>query len=221
LGEMAYRRICSRFVRRINPKPEERCVDFGCGSGAFTRRLRPLGLKLLGIDISPNLIELANAHKEGESYRVGDVMSTGIPDDSFDIVVYSGILHHFPTTEIRLDVLKEGHRLLRPGGRVFGYDPNLCSPSMWLYRHPSSPFYSSEGKTDNEVLFSSGQLRRELSLAGFREVQVDGLSGTTYRFVESAQARMLLPVYNLYEIAMMLTPLQKAFGTFLISSGVK
>ena len=164
---MAYRRLCSRFVHRVNPKPEERCVDFGCGSGAFTRRFRPLGLELLGIDISPSLIELANAHSEGESYRVGDVMRTGLPDSSFDIVVYSGILHHFPTMEIRLGALKEGSRLLRPGGRVFGYDPNLCSPSMWLYRHPSFPFYSSEGKTDNEVLFSKANCAANYPWRGF------------------------------------------------------
>jgi SAM-dependent methyltransferase len=221
LGTLAYKRLSSQFARHIAPQMGEVCVDLGCGTGAFTRRLKPFGLKLTGIDISPKLIEIASAQSEGEQYQVGDVMNTGLPDGSFDILVYSGILHHFPTEELRLATLTEGYRLLRKGGRVFGYDPNLHSPSMWLYRHPRSPFYSSIGKTENEVLFSGGQLRHEFSKAGFHDIQIEGLSGTTFRFIESSFARLLLPIYNTYEIMMMLTPLQKVFGTFLISSAVK
>jgi SAM-dependent methyltransferase len=221
LGALAYKRLGIQFARRINPQRGEACVDLGCGTGAFTRQLKSFGLKLTGIDISPKLIEIATAQSEGEQYRVGDIMSTELPDGSFDIIVFSGILHHFPTEELRLTALMEGYRLLRKGGRVFGYDPNLHSPSMWLYRHPKSPFYSSKGKTENEILISSDQLRHEFSKAGFHHVQVEGLSGITFRFIEGSVVRLLLPIYNIYEVLMMLTPAEKALGTFLISSAVK
>jgi hypothetical protein len=92
---------------------------------------------------------------------------------------------------------------------------------MWLYRSPRSPLFSSLGKTENEVLLSRKALLSELEQAGFIDITVQGLSGITFRFVESKLARAMLPVYNLYELLMMLSPFQRTLGTFLISCAFK
>jgi len=57
--------------------------------------------------------------------------------------------------------------------------------------------------------------------AGFEQVEVFGVCGVTFRYVESSLARVLLPFYNLYELLMAVTPWQKNLGTFLITVGVK
>lgn len=221
LGEMAYRRLLKRFEKQIQPKANERCIDLGCGTGAFTRRLNAFHLQLTGVDISSKCIGLAKQKSSSETYSVGDLTNLDFESESTDIIIYSGVLHHIPQRPERLRALQEGLRILRPGGRLFAYDPNKASPSMWLYRSPPSPFYSQAGKTENEVLLSRQDILEELNAAGFTNIHVKGLSGTTFRFVESKAARAILPLYNTYEILMMLSPFQRRLGTFLISSASK
>ena len=221
LGSGAYKQLLAQFGSLCEPRPGERCVDCGCGTGAFTRRLVKFDLDLIGIDISPQSIRSAQAHATRESYIVGDITDLAMADHSVDIVVFSGVLHHFPESHFRETILGETYRVLKKGGRVFGFDPSAHSPSMWLYRSPSSPFYSNVGKTDNEVLLTRNQLRSELAQAGFESISVRGVGGITYRYVESRMARALLPLYNIYEDLLKVSPLQDRLGTFLISFGVK
>lgn len=221
LSEMAYRRLLDRFEKQIRPKAEERCVDLGCGTGAFTRRLNVFHLQLTGVDVSSKCISSAKQKAGGETYEVGDLMNLTYEDEGIDIIVYSGVLHHITLRSERLRALREGLRILKPEGRLFAYDPNKASPSMWLYRSPQSPFYSQAGKTENEVLLSRQDLLEELKSAGFTNIEVQGLSGTPFRFVESKAAQAILPLHNMYEILMMLSPFQRRLGTFLISSASK
>lgn len=235
LGDLAYRRLLSRFAALARPRVGERCIDLGCGTGAFTRRLAKFGVDLLGVDISPRSIERARQLGEGPGgaggaggaggpgprYEVRDIMATGLADASVDIAVFSGVLHHLPTEAERGKALREAFRLLGPGGRVFGFDPHVGSPSMWLYRDPRSPLFSSVGKTENEVLLGRSQMVGELTNAGFTGVSAEGIGGITYRYVESRAARLILPLYNLYEIVTLLPGIQSRFGTFVVSFGRK
>ena len=49
LGERAYRRFLSVFGSLVSPQKGEHCLDLGCGSGAFTRRLSAFGLDLTAV----------------------------------------------------------------------------------------------------------------------------------------------------------------------------
>lgn len=216
LGERAYHRLLSRFAEMIVSKPGDSCIDLGCGSGAFTERLDVFGLRLSGMDISSCLIESARSRGSRISYLVGDIMSTDLPDRAFDIVVYSGVLHHFSSADERMAVLREGSRLLKPGGKMFSYDPYAFSPSMFLYRDPRSPLYSSLGKTENEILISGSQMRAELAASGFEKIRMLPTGGMTFRYVEGPFARRLLPLYNLYEWFLQATRLERFWGTFLV-----
>lgn len=221
LGERAYRTLLSRFESLCRPRPGEKCVDCGCGTGAFTRRLLKFDLDLLGIDISPQSIRTARAKASRESYSVGDITELSLSDRSVDIVVLSGVLHHFPDEQSRARVLGEASRILRPGGRLFGFDPSAHSPSMWLYRSPASPLHSKAGKTENEVLLANKQLISELRNARFEKISVRGAGGITYKYVQGRIARSFLPLYNTYEWMLQISPVENWLGTFLISFGLK
>ncbi len=221
LGERAYRRLLGLFDALVRPREGERCADLGCGTGAFTRRLAAFKVDLTGIDISPRSIESARRLSSGERYLVGDMRATDFADGAADIIVYSGVLHHGRDRATRVEILKEGYRILRSGGRLFAFDPNGHSPPMWLLRDPRSPLYSSKGKTENEVLLTRHDLRTELEEAGFSSVRVRGVSGMTFRYVAGRFARLVLPLYNLYEEALRYSPLEGRLGTFLVSFAVK
>ncbi len=221
LAEESYRRILSILERRTGVSAGQTCVDLGCGTGAFTRRLSARGIESTGVDISPRSIERAQALGGGH-FVVGDICQCSLPSASYDCAVMSGVLHHVPTREDRLSALREAYRVLRPGGHFFSYDPNAHSPSMWLYRDPRSPLYSSAGKTENEVLLKRHQLRDELMEAGFSRVDVRGVSGIAYRFVEGRIAQRMLPLYNhIYEPLVRWSGFEHLIGTFLIATAAR
>lgn len=221
LTEATYGRLLAAFEKKLRPVPGQTCIDLGCGTGVFTRRLLRFGLTLTGVDISPRNVARARELSQGETYVQADMRATGLPPASADIVLYSGVLHHVPEDEERITVLREGLRMLKPGGGLFAYDPNAHSPSMFLFRDPRSPLYSAKGKTPNEVLLSRRQLREQLGAAGFSDISVRAMGGITFRYVDSDAARVVLPLYNAYEQLLRLPPLGRMLGTFLISTARK
>ncbi len=221
LAEGAYQRILRVFVAGLGAGAVKTGVDLGCGTGAFTRRVRALGFDVTGVDISPRSIERAKT-QVGGCFVVGDITNCSLPSASYDCAIMSGVLHHMSSKEVRVRSLREANRLLKPGGVFFSYDPNGHSPSMWLYRHPASPFYSAEGKTENEVLLTRRQLQSELDEAGFSRINVRGLSGIAYRHVAGSFARRLLPLYNWsYEPLIRWGGLERYLGTFLVATATK
>jgi SAM-dependent methyltransferase len=222
LAEKSYERILKAMFSGVRLRPRMTCVDLGCGTGAFTRRLGTLDLELTGVDISPRSIDRARAIGGGPEYVVGDVCDCPLPSSSSDFVTMSGVLHHLTTAAARAQSLREAFRLLKPDGRFLSYDPNAASPSMFLYRDPRSPLYSPAGKTENEVLLSRRQIASDLAAAGFSDVRASGLSGIAFRYVEGRLARKLLPLYNhLYEPLIRWSFLEGILGTFIVAAARK
>ncbi|MBL4849804.1 MAG: class I SAM-dependent methyltransferase [Planctomycetes bacterium] len=213
LAERGYARLLGEFQRHIPSSRPLRCVDLGCGSGEFTARLAPLGIELHGIDLSPNAIALAQQRLPDASFRVGDIEDTGFEASSFDLVVLSGVLHHFPDLT---HVTRECARILKPGGLALGYDPHRGNPFMRIYRCRDSPLYSSKGVTPNEEPVSRAKLEGAFAGAGFASTQVYPVSGVSFKFVESGVARIALPIYNALDSLLDLRPFRR-FGSFLIT----
>lgn len=101
--------------------PRGRALDFGCGVGRLTRPLSGHFDEVVGVDISPRMIELAEAgNPAGERCRfvLNDRPDLGVfPDASFDLVYASLVLQHLPPDHAR-GYLREFGRVLRPGGVV-------------------------------------------------------------------------------------------------------
>jgi 2-polyprenyl-3-methyl-5-hydroxy-6-metoxy-1,4-benzoquinol methylase len=101
--------------------PGQRWLDAGCGTGTLSRWLaRERGFSVVAIDASEQM--LANASPaDGVEYRRISVIQTGFPKCSFDGVLCSSVLEYIPSIEA---VLREFHRLLRPGGALLASVPN-------------------------------------------------------------------------------------------------
>lgn len=93
--------------------------DIGCGTGFFSLQFAELGHRVVGRDISQEMVDLAagKARDAGLSIdlAVGDVESTDLPDRSFDVAIERHVLWTLPHPE---QAVAEWFRLLRPGGRL-------------------------------------------------------------------------------------------------------
>lgn len=64
---------------------------------------------------------------DGLAVVAGNAYRLPFADDTFDVVIGNGALHHMPRTEA---VASEIARVLRPGGYFFGREPNFYNPAV-------------------------------------------------------------------------------------------
>jgi SAM-dependent methyltransferase len=210
-------RLVDQFVRLSALPRHARVVDLGCGSGTFTDLLRQAGYACVGLDISGKLLEVGKRKHPGIEFLQGDIEHLPFANASFDGVLLSGVVHHFPDPS---RCAAEVCRVLRPHGRFVAFDPNRMNPFMWLYRDPASPFYSSLGVTANERPVLAREIAAVFERAGF-DVSSHYLSGLTYRYVASARARLVLPIYNLVDATVFGLPVMARFRPFVLTAGAK
>ena len=116
--------------------PGQRVLDVGCGTGYFARLLAravgPEGL-VVGIDPSPEMIAYAT-REAGRArncrFQVGTAESLDFPAEHFDVVVSSLVKHHLPE-DLRVPVLREMRRVLRPGGRLLVAEAQVPRSLGW------------------------------------------------------------------------------------------
>ena len=97
----------------------KKVLVIGLGSGYELGQLAKVASKVVGLDISPQTVALANKRKEvyGFDYETVCCSATSMPfeDKSFDAVVSIGCLHHIPDTQ---DVVAEINRVLVDTGTI-------------------------------------------------------------------------------------------------------
>ena len=118
------RRLRALTVHNAMLQPGENVLDVGCGTGgvAIPAKLR-VGKNggVSGIDPSPEMIGVARRKAERAGleidFRVGVIESLPFPDETFDAVTSSLMMHHLPK-DVQLKGLAEIKRVLKPGGRL-------------------------------------------------------------------------------------------------------
>jgi SAM-dependent methyltransferase len=110
-------------------------LDFGCGSGENIVPIVERGARVIGIDISPELIELARLRlalaKLEATVQVGSAYDTGLPDSSVDVIFCIALVHHLNVE----CVCKEMCRVLARGGKIILSEPIRFSPSYARLRN--------------------------------------------------------------------------------------
>lgn len=104
----------------LKKRPNQRVLEVGIGPGS-TLGLYPHDTNIVGIDISPKMIEKARAKatrlRNGReiSLHVMDACRLEFPDESFDAVVSSYVITVVPDP---LRVCHEMRRVCKPGGQI-------------------------------------------------------------------------------------------------------
>jgi SAM-dependent methyltransferase len=106
-----------RFLLKQLPVQCNTALDIGCGTGEFSRLLAQRVKRVVAIDLSPNMIEVAKQRSSEFptiDFQVADVMEWELPAEQFDVIVSIATLHHLPVERL-LPKLKAA---LKPGGRL-------------------------------------------------------------------------------------------------------
>ena len=109
-----------RFIRKYM-RPEGMLLHAGCGGGQVEEEITS-SYTIIGMDISPNAIDLYRKVHTDPKLIMGDILSIGIKDGSLDGIYNLGVMEHFSEEEIDR-ILREFHRVLRKDGVVILFWP--------------------------------------------------------------------------------------------------
>ncbi len=109
------------FLLRHVSDPCDQALDIGCGTGGFSRLLAQRAQHVLALDLSPQMIRIAQERSmqcSNIEYQVADVLQVEMPPARFDCIASIATLHHLPL-ELMLEKLKAA---LKPGGVLLVLD---------------------------------------------------------------------------------------------------
>lgn len=150
-------------------------LEIGCGVGRVGAVLAPLCRQWIGCDVSRRMLQYTAERLAGcPNVRLIELSGFDlkpVEDASVDVVYCTVVFMHLDEWD-RFSYALEAHRTLRPGGRVYVDNFNLCSDEGWkvFEQHRAippndRPPHISKSSTPQEI---ETYLRR----AGFRSIQL-------------------------------------------------
>lgn len=151
-----------RVVNWLGWKGNGRVLDLGGGSGMLSRLLAAVpGSECICVDISRNMLK----HSPVPAVQA-NALKLPFVDGSFNLIIAAAFLHHIPGLE--LELMRECNRVLAPGGRLVGYDPNAHSVQNRIFMG-HTPFRLKVFSPDERPLLPSKlrECARAVSFSGF------------------------------------------------------
>ena len=132
-GSTYLRRHVDRMVAFAGIEPGMRVLEVGCGPGRYTFLLAERGVKVEGLDLSPQLIAQLEENNAGRyeipTYGFDLADSPTEMYGAFDAVIGFFVLHHVHELDRCLEVAA---KLVKPGGSVAFLEPNPLNPLYYV-----------------------------------------------------------------------------------------
>jgi 2-polyprenyl-6-hydroxyphenyl methylase/3-demethylubiquinone-9 3-methyltransferase len=174
------------YVAARQPLRGARVLDVGCGGGLLSEAMAREGARVLGLDLSPELIDIAKLHRlestQGGAildleYRVQAVEALADAEPaSFDAITCMEMLEHVPEPG---SILEACARLLKPGGRLFVSTINR-TPAAFALAIVGAEYVAgllAKGTHDYRSFIKPSEITRVLRAVG---LDVEDASGLHY-----------------------------------------
>jgi len=176
LSVIEERETCVPTLRRYLDGSGRRILESGCGTGRWMAFFEKLGHRAFGIDDSAGPLSVARRHDPEMRLVRGDVLRSPFSTASFDAVFSSYVAEHFEDGPE--DLLREIHRLLKPGGLLLLIVP-YNNPFRRLFTNRAlRGFYllsrlRGRPLAFTEFRYSRREIERHLERTGFRVEHVE------------------------------------------------
>ena len=152
---LAYRdlpKIISKYISGKN------ALDFGCGTGRSTRFLQTLGFKTIGVDISQEMITIAQQlDPTGIYHHIDDGDFSSLSNLSYDLVLSAFTFDNIPTMHKKITLFKGLSGRLKQNGTII----NLVS-SPEIYTHEWASFTTKDFPENTDA--KSGDIVRIITV---------------------------------------------------------
>lgn len=162
------------LLNNVGIAPTDVVLEIGCGIGRVGKHLAGRCRRWIGADVSPNMLKFA-AERLRDFANVEFVELSGndlrpIADNSIDVVYCTVVFMHLEGWD-RYGYVEEAFRVLRPGGKLYVDNVNLCSDAGWAIFETHCKFPPSERPDHITVCSTPQELEEYLKRAGFEQIQ--------------------------------------------------
>lgn len=162
------------LFENVGIEPDDVVLEIGCGVGRVGKHLAPRCRRWIGADVSPNMLKFA-AERLRDFRNVEFVELSGndlraIADSSIDVVYCTVVFMHLEGWD-RYSYVEEAFRVLRPGGKLYVDNVNLCSDAGWAIFETHRKFPVAERPDHITVCSTPQELTEYLKRARFENIQ--------------------------------------------------
>lgn len=153
------------FLSNIN-KPL--VLELGVGRGNLTKHIHTYAHTYIGIDINMTGLLYVNELFPQITFMKMDAQKTAFKSGSFDAIIGSGVLHHVNMQT----VLSEIERILKPGGVIIFFEPNLYFVENYLIN--KIPFFRKLSTLSNdECHFTKDGIQEDIKKYKIKQLKVE------------------------------------------------
>jgi len=185
-GKPLDRQLLQRFADAVREHGE--VCDIGCGPGHVARCLRDAGVRVFGLDLSPQMVEQARKLNPDIPFREGNMLSLDIEDGALaGIAAFYSVVNLSP--ELLPAAFAEMQRVLAPGGLLllaFHTGDDVLRPEELWGRSISMAFFHFQPIAIHRILVEAGFKIEEMIERGPYPPEVEYQSHRAYIFARKA-----------------------------------